>query len=420
MPKLAKELSALAVKQLKYNGNGFPVSVAVGGASGLLLQITKNNAKSWILRTMVGGKRREIGLGPYPEISLADARDKARAIKANVREGVDPIEERKIARARLIASQKRGLTFSNAVDKYLESKLDEFKNEKHKKQWRSTLVTYANPVIGEMLVDDIDIHDVLRVLEPIWTSKTETASRLRGRIENVLAWSTVKGHRMGDNPARWKGNLSEILPKTNKVAKSSNQPAIQLKDANSWFLELQKREGISARALEFLTLNASRSGEVRGATWDEIDFDNGIWIIPADRMKMGREHRVPLTKASINLLKNLQRCENSNYIFAAARGGVLSDMSLSSVMRRMNEASINSGGQGWLDRSSGRAAVPHGIRSTFRDWAAEKTEYPRETAEIALAHNVGSEVERAYRRSDMMEKRRSMMTDWNNFLIGEK
>ena len=257
---------------------------------------------------------------------------------------------------------------------------------------------------------DIQVQDVRRALEPIWTNKTETASRLRGRIEAVLSWATVAGHREGDNPARWKGNLSEMLPKPSKLAKVKHQPALALDDAAAWFTDLRQREGTGARSLEFLALTASRSGEIRGATWDEIDFDAGLWVIPADRMKMSREHRVPLTGDATAMLKSLPRLVGSPYVFPAAKGGMISDMTISAVMRR----------QGFIDAHSGRTAVPHGLRSTFRDWAAERTDYPRDMAEIALAHNVGSEVERAYRRGDMVEKRRSMMTAWGKFLRGEQ
>ncbi len=257
------------------------------------------------------------------------------------------------------------------------------------------------------------------MLEPIWSIKTETASRLRGRIESVLAWATVKGHRSGDNPARWRGNLAETLPKASKVSNTENHPAIQLTEIRTWFSELLLREGVSARAIEFLTLTAARSGEVRGAKWDEIDVTEKVWTIPAVRMKAGREHRIPLSASALNILKNLPSDSGSQYIFPATRGGMLSDMSLSAVMRRMQEAETSQGRTGWIDRTSKRPAVPHGLRSSFRDWAAEKTDYPRDMAEIALAHNVGNEVERAYRRSDMMEKRRIMMTDWEHFLTGQ-
>ncbi|ESQ76907.1 site-specific integrase [Asticcacaulis sp. YBE204] len=418
MPRVARELSPLDIKRLQNPGRGKNVSVAVGGVSGLLIQITPAGGKSWILRTHIGGKRREIGLGGFPDVSLSQARDRARSAKEQVWNGVDPIEERKSKRSALVSAQKRGLKFKDAVEKYLETKLGEFKNEKHKKQWRSTLDTYAAPVLGDMLVSEIQITDVQRVLTPIWNEKTETAVRLRGRIELVLAWATVAGNRTGDNPARWRGNLDAVLPKPGKVANVENQPAIGLADAAKWFAALKDRKGTSARALEFLAMTASRSGEVRGAKWSEFDFEAGIWTVPAERMKMKREHRVPLTPEAVSLIQGMPKFKDVEFVFAAVRGGTLSDMSISAVMRRMHQDAIDAGLPGWIDARSKRPAVPHGLRSTFRDWAAERTEYPRDMAEMALAHNVGSEVERAYRRTDMVERRRAMMAEWNRFLAG--
>ncbi|MGR3610139.1 MAG: tyrosine-type recombinase/integrase [Sulfitobacter sp.] len=406
MPRVAKEMSPIEVKRLNQPGMH-----AVGGVTGLLLQISQNGqSKHWIYRIAIGGKRRHIGLGGYPTVTLAMARELAREAYLKIRAGIDPIEERKAAQSALVAAQKRGLTFADAMEKFLAVKLAEFDNAKHRKQWRATLDKYAAPAIGNMLVADVTVQDVRRVLEPIWADKTETASRLRGRIEAVLSWATVAGHREGDNPARWKGNLSEILPKPSKVAKVVHQPALALDDAAAWFTDLHQREGMGARALEFLAMTASRSGEIRGATWDEIDLDAGLWVIPAERMKMSREHRVPLTNAAKAMLTSLPRFEDSPYVFPAAKGGMISDMTISAVMRR----------QGFTDARTGRTAVPHGLRSTFRDWTAERTEYPRDMAEIALAHNVGSEVERAYRRGDMVEKRRAMMDAWGRFLRGEQ
>jgi len=415
MPKMAPELSAIEIKRLKHPGGSRNEMVAVGGVSGLYMQLLPSGGRTWILRTRVGGKTRDMGLGGYPEVGLAAARDKARGAKDKVRQGIDPVEERKAAKASLIAARKRGLSFSDAVDRYLASRLDEFRNEKHKAQWRSSLDSYAQPQIGDMLVQDITVQDVLRVLQPIWASKTETASRLRGRIEAVLSWATVAGHRMGDNPARWGGNLKELLPKPSKVAKSDNQPALALADAPTWFASLRAREGMGSRALEFLALTAARSGEVRGATWDEIDLDNALWVIPASRMKMDREHRVPLPPVAVALLKALPRFQDNPLVFPAARGGQLSDMTLSATMKRMHESEVEADRKGWLDPRNGRPAVPHGLRSTFRDWAAE-TGQARDMAELALAHRVGSDVERAYRRSDMVERRRAMMAAWAQFL----
>jgi integrase len=420
MPRKVKDLTALEVSRLRHPGRGRNVTVAVGNVAGLLMQITPTGARAWVLRTLVGGKRREFGLGGYPDVSLADAVRSAREAKEKIRRGIDPVEERKAARAALAAQQRRGLIFSDAVDKYLTAKLDQFKNSKHRAQWRMTLETYAGPELGPMLVADIAVQDVLRVLQPLWQTKTETASRLRGRIEAVLSWATVAGHRSGDNPARWSGNLKELLPAPSKVAKQDNQPALPIDDASRWLTALRTRDGTGSRALEFLIMTAARSREVRGATWDEIDIDKALWIIPASRMKMGREHRVPLSLDGVTLLKSLPRLAGNDLVFPAPRGGELSDMTLSATMRRLHETDIENGGQGFVDRVSKRPAVPHGLRSTFRDWAAEKTSFPGEMAEVALAHKISNAVEAAYLRGDMIEKRRQMMTAWVDFLTGQK
>lgn len=420
MPKLASELSAVEVRNLEHPGGKHSAMVAVGGVNGLYLQLTPGGGRSWILRILVGTKRRDIGLGSFPTVTLAQAREKARETRGKIERGVDPVEERKAAKASLVVAQSRGLTFEKATEHYLAAKLDAFKNAKHRQQWQNTLAQYASPVLGNMLVQDIAVQDVLRVLQPLWADKTETASRLRGRIESVLSWATVAGHRIGDNPARWAGNLKELLPAPAKVAKESNQPALTLEEASRWFAALRGRDGTGARALEFLTLTAARSQEVRGADWSEIDLDAGLWIIPAARMKMGREHRVPLTADAIALLKALPKMDANSLVFPAARGGQLSDMTVSAVMRRMNEADQAEGKPGFLDRVSKRPAVPHGLRSTFRDWVAERTNYPGEMAEAALAHRISNAVEAAYRRGDMIEKRRRMMGEWGAFLAHER
>ncbi|WP_375573263.1 integrase arm-type DNA-binding domain-containing protein [Seohaeicola saemankumensis] len=386
---------------------------------GLFLRVQPNSAKQWVQRITIRGKRCELGLGSPPAVSLATARQIALENRGKAMLGGDPLQERREART--------GLTFDAAVNDYLAAKLSEFRNEKHKKQWRATLDTYARPVLGAKLVSEIKVQHVLKVLEPIWQTKTETASRLRGRIENVLSWATVAGHRTGDNPARWKGNLSELLPKAAKVAKSDNQPALALGDVPRWWAELAQRDGMAARALEFLTMTASRSGEVRGMTWDEVDFGaegvatlatTATWTIPASRMKAGRTHRVPLTPEAVALLKALPRRKDSPYVFHALKGGQLSDMTLSAVMRRMQEAEVKAGRVGYLDPQNKRPAVPHGLRSTFRQWAAERG-FPRDMAELALAHFIGTDVERAYQRSDMIERRRAMMSAWVGFLRAE-
>lgn len=417
MPKVAQELGALDVKRLTHPGGKGNAMFAVGGVAGLYMQVTPKNGKTWVLRVLVGKKRRDIGLGGFPTVTLAEARDKAREARDLIARGVDPVEEKKAAKARLILAQRRGMLFKDAVDKALAAKLDAFKNSKHQDQWRNTLETYAMPQLGMLPVQEIDAAAVLRVLQPIWATKTETASRLRGRIEAVLSWATVAGHRIGDNPARWAGNLKELLPAPGKIAVEGNQPALALDDAAAWFSDLRKREGLGARALEFAALTAARSGEVRGATWDEIDLDRGLWVIPAARMKMKREHRVPLPQVAVDLLQDLPELKDNPLVFPAARGGMLSDMTLSATMRRVHEAATNAGGKGYVDRVNRRPAVPHGLRSTFRDWVAERTNYPGEMAEVALAHRISNAVEAAYRRGDMVEKRRQMMADWSVFLL---
>jgi integrase len=415
MPKIAKELSALEVKRLQYTGTGQNQTLAVGGVAGLLMQLTPNGGRSWLLRTSVGGKRKEYGLGSFPEITLSVARDRARATKEQIRDGVDPIEERKAKKSALLAEQRRGLSFDDAVDRYLDAKLDEFSNPKHRQQWRNTLKTYAVPALGNMLVQDIAVQDILRVLQPIWHEKTETASRVRGRVEAVLNWATVSGHREGDNPARWAGNLKELLPAPSKIAKEENHPALQIDDVPRWLSCLRTMDGMGRYALEFTLLTASRSQEVRGALWSEIDFDAGLWIVPASRMKMSREHRVPLSSGAVELLQQVPRLVETDLVFSAPRGGKLSDMTLSAAMKRLHQADIKDGGEGFTDRLSGRPAVPHGLRSVFRDWVSERTDFPGELGEMALAHKVGSDVEGAYRRGQMTNKRRPLMQAWSDF-----
>ncbi|MTH59004.1 tyrosine-type recombinase/integrase [Paracoccus litorisediminis] len=420
MPKLVSELSPIEVKRLSHPGGARPNALfAVGGVTGLHLQITRNGARSWILRATIGGKRRDLGLGGYPDVTLAQARERAREAKDKIWRGIDPVEERKAARAALAAAQKRGMTFTDAFEKYAAAKLGELGTDKDRIRWRSSIERHVLPHVGEMLVADLTVQDMVRMLEPIWHEKTDTASRVRARVEAILSWAIVAGHRSGDNPARWRGNLDALLPRPGKIADTENWPAVSLNAAAPWFAALRKRDGIAARALEFLTLCASRSGEVRGATWDEIDAKAKVWTISADRMKAGKEHRVPLTHEALSIVEAMPRHAGSPYIFTAPRGAQFSDMAISAVMRRMHADAVKAGEKGWLDARSGRPAVPHGLRSTFRDWAAERTDYPRDMAEIALAHTVGSAVERAYRRGDMMEKRRAMMVDWVKFLGAE-
>lgn len=427
MPRVAKELSALEVKRLSEPG-----MYAVGGVPGLHLQVLPGGGKTWLLRVTVGataeGKQRrsEVGLGGYPAVTLQQARDKAREVREKIAQGIDPIAERNAARSALMASRATEITFEEAAQQYIAAKSPEWKNAKHAQQWNNTLETYAFPFIGKLQVRDIDTPHVLEVLEPIWKVKTETASRVRGRIEAVLDWATVRKYRSGTNPARWKGYLDTMLPEPTKVAKNGNHAALPFAEVGKFMKRLRKMEGNGARALEFTILTAARSGEVRGATWDEIDLEAKEWTIPAERMKMGKEHRVPLTDEVVALLKALPRLEDSNLVFFAPRGGELSDMTLAAVIKRMHEAETKAGRKGYIDpKQTGRdgnpkVATPHGFRSTFRDWAAEQTDHPREVAEMALAHSIDSKVEAHYRRGDLFQKRRALMEDWAGYCLPEK
>lgn len=412
MPKRTKELSAIEVKRLIEPGFH-----AVGGVPGLHLRVNDAGGRSWILRAVVKGKRRDIGLGGFPDVSLASAREAARTAREKIRSGIDPVEERAEERKRLAAEHKQGLTVAEAVEKFLTSgKLDTLTNAKHQAQWRSTLETHATPIIGSKPLLEVDVNDIKAVLDPIWLTKHETATRIRARLEAVFSWTKVSGFHAGDNPAIWKGNLKELMPAINKDTVKENHPAIALGDAAAWFAALKTRTGLAARAMEFLTLTAARSQEIRLATWDEIHFDQKLWIVPAAHMKKRREHRIPLTPAMTALLVSLPRMAGTDLIFPSTRSGPMSDMTLSAVMKRMHAKEIDAGRKGWFDPVLNRPAVPHGLRSTFRDWVAEKTDYPGDLAEIALAHKVGNAVEQAYRRGDMVAKRRQMMMDWGAFL----
>jgi integrase len=412
-----KVLSARQVETVTQPGKYFD-------GHGLFLRVAPNGAKQWVQRITIRGKRCELGLGSPPAVPLAEARKLALENRGKAMLGGDPLAEKR-------AEKARPLTFAECVNAYAEAKLGEFRSEKHRKQWLSALERLAMPTLGNMPVQDIGTRDVLRMLEPHWRERTITAKKLRGQVEAVLTWATVSGHREGDNPAAWRGNLKELLPSPGKVAKAQHHPAVALGDLAGWWEALAERDGMAAKALQFLTLTAARSGEVRGMMWDEIEIERrdktdktdktpavGVWTVPASRMKNGREHRVPLTAEAVALLESLPRMEGSPYVFFAPRGGMLSDMTISAVMRRMQETEEKAGRPGYLDPRTKRPAVPHGLRSTFRQWTAEKG-YPRDMAEIALAHWIGSEVERTYQRSDMFDRRRAMMADWASFVAGK-
>lgn len=417
MPKRARELTAIEVRRLG------PGVHAVGGVAGLYLQVSEGAARSWLLRVAIGVKRREIGLGAFPEVGLAAARTKAAEHKALIKQGIDPVEQRKSAKAELVALQKRGLTFSNAVDLFEPIKAAELSEGKYRQQWRDSIDKYAIPVLGNLLVNDIALHDVLEVLEPIWENKTVTADKLRRKINEVLDFATVKGHRSGANPARWEGNLSFALPSASSVSGDESYPALQLKDSHRFWAALGGREGMGAAALSFQTLTATRVGAVRLMTWSEIDIGGCLWTVqPGRKMsKIGRRDspkRVPLTKAMIALLEALPKMKGCDFVFWAPSGGPLSDATLPKLMRTIHEADLKKGGSGFVDAKTKAITVPHGTRSTFKVWASEYASFDWNLSEAALWHKLGNKVEQAYARTDLVEKRRKMMEDWGHFLCG--
>ena len=392
MPKKAKELSAIEVKRLSKQGR-YPV----GGVAGLLMQVTATGAKSWVLRVMVGTRRRDLGLGGYPDVPLVSAREKAREARDLIMLGVSPTEQKKAAKAALMAGEAKSVTFDECARRFLESKTKEFANPKHAAQWRTTLETYAGPLIGRLPVDRIELAHVVQVLEPIWASKTETASRVRGRIESVLSWATVSGFRTGENPARWKGGLDIVLPKPSRISKVKHHTAQPWQSMPEFMQGLRKQAGMGAKALEFAILTAARSGEVRGATWDEINLTARLWIVPAARMKSKRAHSVPLNDDAVKLLNALPRL--ASHAFPSARGGTLSDATLGKVLKTM-----------------GLDAVPHGFRSSFKDWARTCTRFPDELSELALAHVSTDATRAAYARDELLPQRTKLMEAWGKFI----
>lgn len=405
MPKIAKELSALEVRNLTQPGHHF-----VGGVAGLMLQITESGGRTWVLRASVGGKRRDIGLGGYPTVTLAGARESARLARDKIRNGVDPVAERLAARSALAAARAASITFEEAAKRCIAAKEAGWRNAKHAGQWTATLRTYAFPSIGGLQVSAVETAHVVGVLEPLWSAMPETASRLRGRIEAVLDWAKARGYRDGENPARWKGHLSVILPAAGKVKRVKHHPALDYRQIGDFLRALDNVEGVGAQALRFVILTAARSGEVRGARWSEIDWDAKVWTVPAGRMKGGREHRVPLSDEACALLSTIPRLDGSEHIFPSSRRGALSDMTLTAVIRRMNNAA------GWVD-PAGEPITVHGFRSTFRDWAGEASGHSREVIEHAMAHKVADKAEAAYARGTLFNKRRRLMSDWARFCM---
>ena len=386
----AHKLSAVKVEREKVPG-------MYSDGNGLYLQITSTGGKSWIFRYRINARSREMGLGAYRDVSLLKARALAAEAHRLIQQGIDPIEARKVTRLALRVEQSKGVTFGECCAQYIAVKRHEWENPKHAQQWENTLSTYCPPING-FPVADVTTDEVVACLMPIWLAKNETATRLRGRIEKVLDWATVRKYRTGQNPAAWKNHLDTLFPAISKTTRTVHHAALPYAEIGDFMHKLRQHSGTGAKALEFGILTAARSGEIRGATWQEIDLDAGTWVIPAERMKMRREHKVPLSGAAAALLKALPRFVDNDLVFPAPRGGELSDMTLGAVIKRM-----------------GLAVTQHGFRSTFRDWAAECTNYSRDVAEMALAHAIGDKVEAAYRRGDLIEKRTQLMIEWATY-----
>ncbi|CAM8846180.1 Integrase [Burkholderia pseudomallei] len=369
---------------------------------GLYLQITRTLTKSWLFRYMRDGVSRGMGLGPIHTVSLAEARIKAQDVRRMLLEGIDPLEAKKVKRQAERRERMKSLPFRDCANQYIDAHRKSWKNEKHAAQWGSTIETYANPIIGNLMVTEIDTDEIMRVLEPIWAEKTETATRLRGRIESILAWATVRGYRTGLNPARWKGHLDHLLPKPSRLRKTNHHAALPYAEASAFMQSLQQQEGAAAQALQLVILTASRTNEVIAACKSEFDLPAKIWTIPAERMKARREHRVPLSPAALALVKPLIDTGTSAFLFPATKENRhLSNMAMLQLLKRMKREDL----------------TVHGFRSTFKDWARETTDYAREVSEAALAHIIGDQTEAAYARGDLFMKRAGLMQDWADYVL---
>jgi integrase len=400
MPRRAKGLTAALVEKGTKPGR-------YGDGVGLYLLVRSKDAKFWLFRYTRAGRMREMGLGPATgraSVKLAEARAKARQLYAAVREGKDPLAEREAEKAKAQAdaakAQAGAITFSQVVDMFLDAHERGWRNPKHRQQWRNTLRDYVLPAIGDLPVASVDTGTVVKIIEPLWREKTETASRLRGRIESILDYAKARGWREGENPARWRGHLDHLLPHRRTVQRVEHHAAVPWREIGGFVQRLRQNSGLSARCLEFLILTAARSGEVRGAHWDEIDLPHSVWTVPAARMKGGREHRVPLSKPAMALLRKMGEFGADGFVFPGLKdGSALSDVALAKA----------------VDAAGGKDATVHGFRSTFREWCAETTNYPRELAEAALAHVLKDKTEAAYQRGDLLERRRRLMAEWAVF-----
>lgn len=369
----------------------------------LYLQVRDHGTRSWLFRYQRGGRPRWMGLGPVELVPIAEARKKALECRVQLLNGVDPFEAREAERPAPQPGPARKPsvpTFATCAEQYIAAHEAGWKNDKHRAQWVSTIRSYANPVIGKLAVSEVAVGHIVSILQrdDLWTAKPETAGRLRGRLERILDWARAMGHREGTNPARWKGSLSHLLPPLNKVQRIKHHAAIPYADLPALVAELSARHGTSAEALLFLILTAARTGEVIGATWGEVNLDDAVWVVPSARMKSGRPHRVPLSDGAVALLRALPA--RKGLLFPGARPGKpLSSMAMLELLRGLR----------------GHGVTVHGLRSSFRDWAAECTGYPREVAEAALAHVVGDRTEAAYLRTAFFDQRRRLMADWASF-----
>jgi integrase len=390
MTKKINRLSAVKVAGTKTRG-----MYADGG--GLYLQVSGNGSRSWIFRFKANERTRDMGLGSLATVSLAKARELAAGCRQLRLKGIDPIEARRTELVEAQLASARSMTFDQCRDAFIDAHKNAWRNAKHKAQWSSSLATYVSPAFGSLPIQSVDVAMVMKVLEPIWSKKPETASRVRGRVERVLDWAKVRGFRQGENPARWRGHLDALLPARGKVRQVRHHAALPYGEIGTFMAELRKREAIAARALEFTILTAARTGEVLGARWEEMNIQDKVWVVPPSRMKAAREHRVPLSRAAVAVLRGVQGLQHADLVFPGhRRGKPLSNMSMLMMLRRIGRGDLTA----------------HGFRSTFRDWAAERTNFPREVAEAALAHVVGDKVEAAYRRGDLFQKRRRLMDAW--------
>jgi integrase len=393
--RVISRLSAQEVKKL----SKVPGRHSDGG--GLVLQVDpRSGVASWVFRYMLDGRARTPGLGSVHLVSLKEAREKALAMRKLLLDGIDPLDEKHAARLATHAARAKTLTFEECAAAYIAAHSAGWRNPKHAAQWPSTLGKYVFPILGGLPVQSVDVGLVMKAIEPIWTTKPETASRVRGRIESVLDWATARGYRTGDNPARWRGHLENLLPRRSKVQRVEHHAALPYGELPSFFAVLGQQQGVTARALEFLILTAGRTSEVLGAKWDEANLAERLWIVPGSRMKAGKEHRVPLCGRAVTIIEEMAAIRESAFIFPGASAGrPLSNMALAMLLRRM--------GRGKL--------TVHGFRSTFSDWCAERTNFPAEVREMAVAHAVGNNVEAAYRRGDMFGKRRQLAQAWGSF-----